>query len=124
MSGRRCASGPPKRLASTSQLEQVVKDLVEPHGQMPASGHEVSPGGGDVPGQPLTMGAWDHPVLIALPDGDRRCITRRDRRESPVLHERKVIVAPSGDAAAKAGPERAGYVFRQLTMQGVLVRLR
>src|SRR6266568_2205232 len=71
----------------------------------------LSAGRLDGAGQPLPVREQDHPVLVALPDGDRCRISGHRRRrlpaqgEAPVLDERQVVVAPARDARAQRGAQ-------------------
>ena len=54
------------------------------------------------------MGIGHHPVLVALPDGDRHPQVPGTDRESPVTHEGEIVVPPAGDALLqRAGNEAA-----------------
>ena len=73
-------------------------------GQAALAGEQVSARARDVRGQPLAVRQRDHPVLVALPDGDSPEGRRRDAHgEAPVTGGRQVIISPAVDAFAHGG---------------------
>ena len=53
------------------------------------------------------------PVLITLPDGERRH-RLAIKREAPLVQDGLLIVVPAGDAAAHPGPQPGRDAFGEL----------
>src|SRR5579864_8667903 len=67
------------------------------------------------------MGKGDHPVLLALPDGDWDPDLRQ--LEAPVANESEVIVEPAADAAGNGAARCRRHKLGEVAGQGASIDL-
>jgi S-adenosyl methyltransferase len=107
------------------EVEEIVEDVThagQGDREMALPRLQVDPGAGDMGGEPLAVRIGDHPVLVALPDGDR--CGHVGGFKSPVGRERQVVVPPAGDAVAQRGAQARRDVRGVLTGERLLVDVR
>src|SRR5580704_16718251 len=90
------------------QSVEDITELVQGKREMTFLGKQMLLRPGDMGRKPRAVLDGDHPVLAALPDGDRR--PDRSDVESPRVHERDVVIAPSGGADGERTVEAGGHV--------------